>query len=60
MSVSASVCPCVSACVWQKYHQQRIKILGDCYYCVCGALPVRSDHAILAIHMGNSMVDAIR
>ncbi|KAK7091877.1 hypothetical protein V1264_009499 [Littorina saxatilis] len=43
-----------------KYHQQRIKILGDCYYCVCGALDLRKDHGVLSIHMGMSMVDAIR
>ncbi|XP_059142255.1 adenylate cyclase type 3-like isoform X2 [Physella acuta] len=42
-----------------KFHQVRIKILGDCYYCVCGALEPRPDHAVLAIHMGLSMVDAI-
>ncbi|XP_072371597.1 adenylate cyclase type 3 isoform X2 [Scyliorhinus torazame] len=42
-----------------KYHQLRIKILGDCYYCICG-LPVnRDDHAACSIHMGLAMVDAI-
>ncbi|KAK6960325.1 Adenylate cyclase type 3 [Biomphalaria glabrata] len=43
----------------QKFHQVRIKILGDCYYCVCGALEPRMDHAVLSIHMGLSMVTAI-
>ncbi|CAL1547595.1 unnamed protein product [Lymnaea stagnalis] len=43
----------------KKFHQTRIKILGDCYYCVCGALKPRSDHAVLSIHMGLSMVEAI-
>ncbi|XP_076456349.1 adenylate cyclase type 3-like [Babylonia areolata] len=45
-----------------KYHQQRIKILGDCYYCVCGInkVEVRPDHSVLCIHMGMTMVDAIR
>ncbi|KAH9496239.1 Adenylate cyclase type 3 [Bulinus truncatus] len=36
------------------------KILGDCYYCVCGALEPRPDHAVLSIHMGLNMVTAIR
>ncbi|XP_054157897.1 adenylate cyclase type 3-like [Oppia nitens] len=43
-----------------KYHQLRIKILGDCYYCISGAPEERSDHAVLCVHMGLSMVDAIR
>ncbi|GFS14699.1 adenylate cyclase type 3-like [Elysia marginata] len=43
----------------EKFHQTRIKILGDCYYCICGALEPRADHAVLTIHMGLSMVDAI-
>ncbi|KAH9491527.1 Adenylate cyclase type 3 [Bulinus truncatus] len=42
-----------------KFHQVRIKILGDCYYCVCGALEPRPDHAVLSIHMGLNMVTAI-
>ncbi|UYV81739.1 ADCY3 [Cordylochernes scorpioides] len=44
----------------EKYHQLRIKILGDCYYCISGAPEERSDHAVLCVHMGLSMVDAIR
>ena len=43
-----------------KYHQLRIKILGDCYYCISGAPEERSDHAVLCVHMGLSMVEAIR
>ena len=43
-----------------KYHQLRIKILGDCYYCISGAPQERSDHAVLCVHMGLSMVDAIQ
>ncbi|XP_067664483.1 adenylate cyclase type 3-like [Haliotis asinina] len=42
-----------------KFHQHRIKILGDCYYCVCGAPEPRPDHAVLCIHMGLNVVDAI-
>lgn len=44
----------------EKYHQLRIKILGDCYYCISGAPAERSDHAVLCVHMGLSMVEAIR
>lgn len=38
----------------------RIKILGDCYYCISGAPNERPDHAVLSVHMGLSMVDAIK
>ncbi|KAG8522508.1 Adenylate cyclase type 3 [Galemys pyrenaicus] len=43
----------------QKYHQLRIKILGDCYYCICGLPDYREDHAVCSILMGLAMVDAI-
>ncbi|KAK0158963.1 hypothetical protein PV328_009897 [Microctonus aethiopoides] len=42
------------------YEQLRIKILGDCYYCISGAPVERPDHAVLCVHMGLSMVDAIK
>ncbi|XP_025831186.1 adenylate cyclase type 3 [Agrilus planipennis] len=44
----------------EKYHQLRIKILGDCYYCISGAPKERPDHAVLCVHMGLSMVKAIK
>lgn len=44
----------------QKYQQLRIKILGDCYYCISGAPDERPDHAVLCVHMGLSMVKAIK
>ncbi|XP_034231454.1 adenylate cyclase type 3-like [Thrips palmi] len=44
----------------EKYQQLRIKILGDCYYCISGAPIERPDHAILCVHMGLSMVEAIK
>ncbi|XP_054082506.1 adenylate cyclase type 3 [Zeugodacus cucurbitae] len=44
----------------EKYHQLRIKILGDCYYCISGAPDERPDHAVLCVHMGLSMVEAIK
>lgn len=45
--------------VLQQYHQLRIKILGDCYYCICGLPDFREDHAACSIMMGLAMVDAI-
>lgn len=44
----------------EKYHQLRIKILGDCYYAISGAPDERPDHAVLCVHMGLSMVEAIK
>ncbi|XP_066065259.1 adenylate cyclase type 3 isoform X2 [Chamaea fasciata] len=43
----------------QKHHQLRIKILGDCYYCICGLPEFREDHAVCSIRMGLAMVEAI-
>lgn len=44
----------------EKYHQLRIKILGDCYYCIAGAPVETQDHAALCVYMGLSMVKAIK
>lgn len=44
----------------EKYHQLRIKILGDCYYCISGAPVETKDHAALSVYMGLSMVKAIK
>ncbi len=38
----------------------RIKILGDCYYCVSGLYEVRDDHAACCVEMGLQMIDIIR
>ncbi|XP_077366742.1 adenylate cyclase type 3 [Festucalex cinctus] len=43
----------------EQHHQLRIKILGDCYYCICGLPDFREDHAACSIMMGLSMVEAI-
>ncbi|XP_069786688.1 adenylate cyclase type 3 isoform X2 [Narcine bancroftii] len=43
----------------ERYHQLRIKILGDCYYCICGLPDPRDDHAVCSINMGLAMVKAI-
>ncbi|GAB0099365.1 Adenylate cyclase [Sergentomyia squamirostris] len=40
-------------------HCLRIKILGDCYYCVSGIPEPRTDHAKCAVEMGLDMIDAI-
>ncbi|XP_012525724.1 adenylate cyclase type 3 [Monomorium pharaonis] len=44
----------------ERYEQMRIKILGDCYYCISGAPIERPDHAVLCVYMGLSMVEAIK
>ncbi|XP_059488196.1 adenylyl cyclase 78C isoform X4 [Neocloeon triangulifer] len=38
----------------------RIKLLGDCYYCVSGLPEPRSDHAQCCVEMGLHMIRAIR
>lgn len=43
----------------QENHCLRIKILGDCYYCVSGLPDPRPDHAHCCIEMGLEMIDAI-
>ncbi|KAL5006591.1 hypothetical protein ScPMuIL_015397 [Solemya velum] len=40
-------------------HCLRIKILGDCYYCVSGLPEPRSDHAQCCVEMGLDMIEAI-
>ncbi|XP_063987418.1 adenylate cyclase type 6 isoform X2 [Diachasmimorpha longicaudata] len=37
----------------------RIKLLGDCYYCVSGLPEARPDHAHCCVEMGLDMIDAI-
>ena len=38
----------------------RIKILGDCYYCVSGLPVSRPQHACNCVNMGLSMIEAIK
>lgn len=40
-------------------HCLRIKILGDCYYCVSGLPEARAEHAKNTVEMGLDMIDAI-
>ena len=44
----------------QEKQCMRIKILGDCYYCVSGLPVSRPNHAINIVSMGLAMIDAIR
>ncbi|XP_052245412.1 adenylate cyclase type 5-like isoform X2 [Dreissena polymorpha] len=46
-------------CLAADNHCLRIKILGDCYYCVCGVPEARVDHAQCCIDMGLDMIEAI-
>ncbi|GLV37822.1 Adenylyl cyclase 78C [Carabus blaptoides fortunei] len=41
-------------------HCLRIKLLGDCYYCVSGLPIARTDHAHCCVEMGLHMIKAIR
>ncbi|KAL3096373.1 hypothetical protein niasHT_026340 [Heterodera trifolii] len=41
-------------------HCMRIKILGDCYYCVSGFPEARPDHAVCAVAMGLDMIHTIK
>uniref|UniRef100_A0A9J7YTV0 Adenylate cyclase type 6 n=1 Tax=Cyprinus carpio carpio TaxID=630221 RepID=A0A9J7YTV0_CYPCA len=43
---------------WEN-HCLRIKILGDCYYCVSGLPEPRADHAHCCVEMGVDMIEAI-
>ncbi|NWU33720.1 ADCY8 cyclase, partial [Hylia prasina] len=43
-----------------EHHCLRIKILGDCYYCVSGLPEPRQDHAHCCVEMGLSMIKTIR
>lgn len=42
-----------------EHHCLRIKLLGDCYYCVCGVPESRPDHAHCCVELGIDMIDAI-
>ena len=44
----------------QEHQCLRIKILGDCYYCVSGIPINRPNHADMAVQMGINMIEAIR
>nr|XP_026484478.1 adenylate cyclase type 8 [Vanessa tameamea] len=41
-------------------HCLRIKLLGDCYFCVSGLPDRRSDHAFCCVNMGLQMIRVIR
>ncbi|PAV64506.1 hypothetical protein WR25_27225 [Diploscapter pachys] len=43
-----------------QHNCMRIKILGDCYYCVCGLPDSVPDHAACTVEMGLDMIEAIK
>ncbi|KRG06797.1 adenylyl cyclase X E isoform X3 [Drosophila mojavensis] len=43
-----------------KYAVQRIKFLGDCYYCVAGLINPDPNHAKCCVDLGLCMIDSIR
>ena len=47
-------------CIAQEKQCMRIKILGDCYYCVSGLPVSRPNHAINIVSMGLAMIEAIK
>jgi hypothetical protein len=40
----------------QEHHCLRIKLLGDCYYCVSGLPEARPDHAMCAVEMVSFLI----
>ena len=44
----------------QKHACMRIKILGDCYYCVSGAPNPDPNHAKNSVEMGLTMIENIK
>ena len=50
----------VSTLSFQENQCMRIKILGDCYYCVSGLPVSRPQHASNCVNMGLAMIEAIK
>lgn len=44
----------------QRHKCLRIKLLGDCYECICGLPDKQEDHADNCVAMGLDMIGAIR
>ena len=44
----------------QEHHCLRIKILGDCYYCVSGVPEPQRAHARYCVEMGLAMISTIQ
>jgi hypothetical protein len=52
---------CWFLCIFeQENHCMRIKILGDCYYCVSGVPEPQRGHARYCVEMGLAMISTIR
>ena len=45
---------------FQRNNCLRIKILGDCYYCVSGLYNTSVNHAICTVEMGLKMIEVVR
>ena len=45
--------------IFQESNCLRIKLLGDCYYCVAGLPTARIDHAKCCVELGLKMIRAI-
>lgn len=56
--LTAEVLDCF--CVFQENECMRIKILGDCYYCVSGLPESLPNHAKNCVKMGLDMCEAIK
>lgn len=53
-------CCCLLLSLSQNNNCLRIKILGDCYYCVSGVPDPISDHADNCVKMGLDMCNTIK
>ncbi|CAB1427164.1 unnamed protein product [Pleuronectes platessa] len=58
-SMFAWNCAAAVCSLLQENHCRRIKILGDCYYCVSGLTQPKADHAHCCVEMGLDMIDTI-
>ncbi|CAB1326345.1 unnamed protein product [Coregonus sp. 'balchen'] len=56
---SFTSCQAASRQAGGENHCRRIKILGDCYYCVSGLTQPKTDHAHCCVEMGLDMIDTI-
>ena len=52
--------PCFAPVSMQENECMRIKILGDCYYCVSGLPESLPNHAKNCVKMGLDMCEAIK
>lgn len=58
--LSAALSPFLNHPLFQENECMRIKILGDCYYCVSGLPESLPHHARNCVKMGLDMCEAIK